>query len=81
MGAAMWEYAAYYRVSADRQGASELGLDAQRDSVNCHIGAAGKMIAEDAVSLLNTGQFAANSLGDPDPWERDTLLARSDLAK
>lgn len=37
---------AYYRVSTDRQGASGLGLDAQRQAVHRHIGASGQLVAE-----------------------------------
>ena len=40
------EYVAYYRVSTDRQGASGLGLDAQRAAVARHIGAASSPLAE-----------------------------------
>ena len=40
------EFVAYYRVSTDRQGASGLGLDAQRAAVARHIGAASSPLAE-----------------------------------
>ena len=39
-------YIAYYRVSTDRQGASGLGLDAQRAAVSRHIGEHGQLVAE-----------------------------------
>jgi hypothetical protein len=41
----MPEYIAYYRASTDRQGASGLGLEAQRAAVLCHI-ASGQLAAE-----------------------------------
>ena len=39
-------FIAYYRVSTDRQGASGLGLDAQRAAVARHLGEQGQLIAE-----------------------------------
>lgn len=42
----MTDYIAYYRVSTDRQGASGLGLDAQREAVKRHIGDRGQLLAE-----------------------------------
>jgi DNA invertase Pin-like site-specific DNA recombinase len=39
-------YVAYYRVSTDRQGASGLGLDAQRAAVARHLGGQGQLVAE-----------------------------------
>jgi hypothetical protein len=42
----MASYIAYYRVSTDRQGASGLGLDAQRAAVSCHIDNQGQLVAE-----------------------------------
>jgi DNA invertase Pin-like site-specific DNA recombinase len=41
----MAEFIAYYRVSTDRQGASGLGLAAQREAVARFIGA-GQLVAE-----------------------------------
>jgi DNA invertase Pin-like site-specific DNA recombinase len=42
----MPSYIAYYRVSTDRQGASGLGLDAQRAAVAKHLGGQGQLISE-----------------------------------
>ena len=42
----MADFIAYYRVSTDRQGASGLGLDAQRAAVARHLGGQGELIAE-----------------------------------
>jgi DNA invertase Pin-like site-specific DNA recombinase len=42
----MAAYTAYYRVSTDRQGASGLGLDAQRAAVARHLGGQGQLVAE-----------------------------------
>jgi DNA invertase Pin-like site-specific DNA recombinase len=39
-------YIAYYRVSTDRQGASGLGLDAQRAAVARHLGGQGQLVNE-----------------------------------
>src|SRR5450755_2394469 len=39
-------YVAYYRVSTDRQGASGLGLDAQRTAVARHLNGQGQLIGE-----------------------------------
>jgi DNA invertase Pin-like site-specific DNA recombinase len=41
----MPDFIAYYRVSTDRQGASGLGLEAQRQAVARHIGT-GSLVAE-----------------------------------
>jgi DNA invertase Pin-like site-specific DNA recombinase len=42
----MAECIAYYRVSTDRQGASGLGLDAQRQAVAGFLGGSGQLVAE-----------------------------------
>lgn len=39
-------FVAYYRVSTDRQGASGLGLDAQRQAVAGFLGGSGQLVAE-----------------------------------
>ena len=41
----MADFVAYYRVSTDRQGASGLGLDAQRQAVACQVNG-GQLVAE-----------------------------------
>lgn len=42
----MAEFIAYYRVSTDRQGASGLGLNAQRQAVAGFLGGSGQLVAE-----------------------------------
>ena len=42
----MTEFISYYRVSTDRQGASGLGLDAQRQAVAGFLGGSGQLVAE-----------------------------------
>ena len=55
---AMPPYVAYYRVSTDRQGASGLGLDAQRAAVARHIGAGSSLLAE--FTEIESGKRHAN---------------------
>ncbi len=42
----MSEFVAYYRVSTDKQGATGLGMDAQREAVSRFIGQRGEIVAE-----------------------------------
>jgi DNA invertase Pin-like site-specific DNA recombinase len=42
----MADFVAYYRVSTDKQGASGLGLEAQRDAVTRYIGSRGQILLE-----------------------------------
>jgi DNA invertase Pin-like site-specific DNA recombinase len=53
-------FIAYYRVSTDRQGASGLGLDAQRAAVFQHTGT-GQLAAE--YTEIESGKKQANSGG------------------
>jgi DNA invertase Pin-like site-specific DNA recombinase len=53
----MAEFIAYYRVSTDRQGASGLGLDAQRQAVAGFVGA-GQLVAE--YTEIESGRRHAN---------------------
>ncbi len=64
------EYVAYYRVSTDKQGASGLGLDAQRAAVARHIGAASSPLAE--FTEIESGRRHAN---------RPQLLAALDACR
>jgi DNA invertase Pin-like site-specific DNA recombinase len=66
----MTEYVAYYRVSTDRQGASGLGLDAQRAAVARHIGVASSPLAE--FTEIESGKRHAN---------RPQLLAALDACR
>lgn len=54
----MQDFVAYYRVSTDRQGASGLGLDAQRQAVHRHIGQSGQLVAE--FTEIESGRRVSN---------------------
>lgn len=44
-------FVAYYRVSADKQGRSALGLDAQRAAVEAYVAGARRMVAAEFVEI------------------------------
>lgn len=52
------DYIAYYRVSTDRQGASGLGLDAQREAVRRFLSGRGALLAE--YTEIESGRRHAN---------------------
>jgi DNA invertase Pin-like site-specific DNA recombinase len=54
----MTHFVAFYRVSADRQGASGLGLDAQRQAVGRHLAGKGDLAAE--YTEIESGRRDAN---------------------
>src|SRR5271165_4697682 len=54
----MTHFVAYYRVSTDRQGASGLGLDAQRQAVGRHLAGKGDLAAE--YTEIESGRRDAN---------------------
>src|ERR1035441_3339274 len=54
----MQEFVAYYRVSTDRQGASGLGLEAQRTAVAGYLGGTGELVA--AYTEVESGRRHTN---------------------
>lgn len=78
----MPDFVAYYRVSTDRQRASGLGLDAQREAVARYIAAAGELVAaftetESGRSHTNRPQLQA-ALGECRKRRAVLLIARLD---
>ncbi len=60
-------YIAYYRVSTDRQGASGLGLEAQREAVKRFPGGRGQLLAEFTDIESDADTPAARSFLKPSP--------------
>ena len=54
----MADFVAYYRVSTDRQGASGLGLEAQRQAVARHMASGDRLLAE--FTVVESGRRDAN---------------------
>ena len=55
----MEKYIAYYRVSTAQQGASGLGLSAQKDTVKTFVGSTGSILAE--FTEIESGKNAARA--------------------
>jgi DNA invertase Pin-like site-specific DNA recombinase len=62
-------FVVYLRVSTARQGASGLGIEAQREAVARHVAGAGGRIVAEVVGLIETGvPFVAANMPNATPF-------------